>query len=258
MKRRRWRTDWRGAVLPLGFVAAAQLAAFGQFLTSDNLASPAAIAVAWWQAMLDGTLLAWTIETLAAALGGLALGGFVGLLLGIVFGLFRTIDRLMTLSVEAVRPIPSSAVIPVFLLIFGFGFRMEIAIVAFSTVWTVLILTRAAVAGIEPRLIEVARALGLSFVAQTWKIILPAALPRIFIAFRLASGIALIVAVTVEVVANPLGLGYGIMLTQQTFRPALMFALLVWIGLIGWMLNAALLWVQRRLFGPAAANEAAA
>jgi NitT/TauT family transport system permease protein len=134
---------------------------------------------------------------------------------------------------------------------------MEIAIVAFSTVWTVLILTRAAVAGIEPRLLEVSRVLGLSFAARVWKIILPAALPRIFVAFRLAAGIALIVAVTVEVVANPLGLGHSIMLAQQTLRPDLMFALLVWIGLTGWVLNAALLWAQWKLFGPAAIVEAA-
>jgi NitT/TauT family transport system permease protein len=233
-------------------LAIAQLASINEYLASDNLAAPSDIAIACWQAMVDGTLFKRTIETLAAALGGLLLGGSLGLLLGILLGLFRAIDQMMTLSIEAVRPIPPSAVIPVFLLIFGFGFPMEISIVAFSTIWTVLILTRAAVAGIEPRLLEVSRALGLNFAARVWKIILPAALPRIFVAFRLAFGISLIVAVTVEVVANPLGLGYNIMLAQQTLRPDLMFALLLWIGLTGWTLNAVLLWAQRRLFGPAA------
>jgi ABC-type nitrate/sulfonate/bicarbonate transport system permease component len=108
------------------------------------------------------------------------------------------------------------------------------------------------VAGIEPRLVEVARVLGFGFLDRVRKIILPAALPRIFVAFRLASGIALIVAVTVEVAANPLGLGHGIMVAQQSLQPALMFAFLVWIGVLGWALNGFLLWAQRRLFGPAA------
>jgi len=86
--------------------------------------------------------------------------------------------------------------------------------------------------------------------------VLPAALPRIFVAFRLAAGIALIVAVTVEIAINPLGLGYAMMNAQQTLRPALMLALLVWIGLIGWGFNGLLLWMQNRLFGPAARVEA--
>ena len=60
-------------------------------------------------------------------------------------------DRLMEFSVESLRPIPSVALIPVAMLTFGFGFRMEIAIVAFAAFWPVLILTRNAVAGIEPR-----------------------------------------------------------------------------------------------------------
>jgi NitT/TauT family transport system permease protein len=77
-------------------------------------------------------------------------------------------------------------------------------------------------------------------------------LPRIFVAFRLAAGYALIIAVTVEITANPLGLGYGIMVAQQSLHPDLMFAYLFWIGLVGWSFNWLLSWAQRRLFGPAA------
>ena len=87
---------------------------------------------------------------------------------------------------------------------------------------------------------------------RVWKIIIPAALPRIFVAFRLAAGIALIVAVTVEIAINPLGLGAGIMLAQQALRPDLMLAYLVWIGAIGYALNVLLVVAQKRLFGRAA------
>ena len=68
---------------------------------------------------------------------------------------------------------------------------------------------------------------------------IPAALPRIFVAFRLAAGIALIVAVTVEIAINPIGLGSAIMLAQQALRPELMLAYLVWLGMVGWGLNPA-------------------
>jgi NitT/TauT family transport system permease protein len=158
----------------------------------------------------------------------------------------------MEFSIEAFRPIPAVALIPIALLVFGFGFRMEISIVAFAAFWPILILARAAVAGVETRLLQVARALGFGPFARIWKIVLPAALPRIFVAFRLSAGIALIVAVTVEIAANPLGLGYNMILAQQTMRPELMLALLVWLGVVGWTFNHLLLWSQRYLFGPAA------
>jgi NitT/TauT family transport system permease protein len=246
------RFDWRGLVIPLGFVAVAELASRATGYESSLLAPPSSIVAAFWTALLDGTIVRATLATLATSLAGLAIGTLLGLVVGILLGLSRTADRLMEFSIEAFRPIPAVALIPIALLVFGFGFRMEIAIVGFAAFWPVLVLSRAAVAGVEPRLLQVARALGFGIVARIWKIVLPAALPRIFVAFRLAAGIALIVAVTVEIAANPLGLGYNMILAQQTLRPELMLALLVWLGIVGWSFNRLLLWSQLRLFGPAA------
>ncbi len=243
------RFGWRGVVVPVGLVAAAEAAVHATGWESTILAAPSVIAAAFWTAVVDGTVREATLATLATALGGLALGAALGLLLGVLLGLMRTVDRLMEFTIEAFRPIPSVALIPLALLIFGFGFRMEIAIVAFAAFWPILILTRAAVAGVEPRLIQVARALGFGFAARVLKIVLPAALPRILVAFRLAAGIALIVAVTVEIAANPLGLGHNMMLAQQTLRPEVMLALLVWLGAVGWGINRLLLWSEARLLG---------
>jgi ABC-type nitrate/sulfonate/bicarbonate transport system permease component len=102
----------------------------------------------------------------------------------------------------------------------------------------------------------VARALRLSPVQRTLKIVAPAALPRIFVAFRLAAGISLIVAVTVEIAVNPQGLGYEVMAAGQALRPELMLAYLAWIGVVGFALNALLVLAQTRLFGQAARTEA--
>jgi len=231
------KTDWRGAVIPLALLLAAQIVCQIVDLRSDSLASPATIIAQGWAGLLDGTVLLATGQTLAAALGGLALGCLFGLAAGALLGLFPLLDRLGVVSLEIIRPIPSVALIPVAMLVFGFGYRMEIALVAFSTLWPMLILTRAAVAGVEPRLLEVAQALKLGTWAKIRKILIPAILPRVLVALRLSTGIALIVAVTVEIAANPMGLGYGMMLAQQSLKPGLMFALLFWIGLIGWLLN---------------------
>ena len=216
------------------------------------LAPPSAIAAALGEAFADGSILVATRDTLASAFAGLLIGGAVGLAFGIALGIFHIFDRLMEVTIEAIRPIPSIALLPIALIALGFGYRMEIVTVAFACVWPILILSRAAVGGIEPRLIEVSRALRLSPADRVRKIIIPAALPRIFLAFRLAAGIALIVAVTVEITINPIGLGAGIMTAQQALRPDLMLAYLVWIGAIGYALNAGLVVAQRHLFGRAA------
>jgi ABC-type nitrate/sulfonate/bicarbonate transport system permease component len=247
----------KGLVFPIAALLALETAARVTHLRSDSLAPPSEILAAFMEALADGSLLAATRDTLLSAFAGLAIGGSTGLLLGIGLGMMPVLDRLMEVTIEAIRPIPSVALLPIALIAMGFGYRMEIVIVAFACVWPLLIFTRAAVAGIEPRLIEVAQALRLPADARVRKIIIPAALPRIFIAFRLSAGVALIVAVTVEIAINPLGLGAAIMTAQQALRPDLMLAYLVWIGVVGFALNAALMVAQRRLFGRAAMVEEA-
>jgi NitT/TauT family transport system permease protein len=239
-------------VLPVAAVVVLEIWARAVDLQSDSLAPPSAVAAALVEAFKDGSVLIATRDTLVSAFAGLLIGGTVGLAFGIALGVFHIFDRLMEVTIEALRPIPSIALLPIALIALGFGYRMEIVTVAFACVWPILILSRAAIGSIEPRLIEVSRALRLSPADRVRKIIIPAALPRIFLAFRLAAGIALIVAVTVEIAINPIGLGAGIMTAQQALRPDLMLAYLVWIGMIGYALNSGLIVAQRHLFGRAA------
>lgn len=242
---------WRTLALPAVLLVLAEIGARAGG-PSNTIAPPSEVLVALFGALADGSLLVATRDTLASAFAGLAIGAAIGLSLGVLFGSVSALDRLTELSVELVRPIPSVAVIPIVLVALGFGYRLEIAIVAFACLWPLLVLSRSAVAGVEPRLIEVARVLRLGPFARIFKIIAPAALPRIFVAFRLAAGISLVVAVTVEIAVNPMGLGAGIMTAGQALRPDAMLAYLLWIGIIGFGLNAALTFAQNRLFGQAA------
>jgi ABC-type nitrate/sulfonate/bicarbonate transport system permease component len=243
----------RGLWLPIAIVVIAQIAGSLSPGESMSLAPPLEIASAGYKLLADGTLLVATGQTLLAAAFGLAVGGIAGLLIGVFLGRFRTIDRLLDFSIEVVRPIPPIALLPIGLMVFGFGYQFEAAIIAFGVLWPILVLTRNAIAGIEPQLLEFSALLEMSSKDRTTKIILPAILPRLFVAFRLAAGIALILAVTVEITINPLGLGRGIMLAGQSLEPAAMLAFLVWIGFIGTALNASLLALQKRWFshGPA-------
>ena len=242
----------KALVLPIGALAAFEAWARATGLQSDSLAPPSAVARALGEALSDGSILIATRDTLASSLAGLAIGGVIGLACGMALGLSQPLNRLMEVTIETLRPIPSIALLPIALIALGFGYRMEILVVAFACLWPMLILSRAAVGGVEPRLLEVSRALRLTPWDRVAKIVVPAAMPRIFVGFRLAAGIALIVAVTVEIAINPIGLGAGIMAAQQGLRGDLMLAYLIWIGAIGFLLNAGLLFAQHRLFRRAA------
>ncbi|MFZ6765646.1 ABC transporter permease [Undibacterium sp. Di26W] len=240
----------RGWVVPLCVLSIAEMAMRQSGIQSDALAKPSDIIFALKSAWGERDFWNATAQTLGAALAGLALGGGIGLAIGCWFGLSPISSRLGALTVQLLMPIPSVALIPITMMIFGFGYRMEITVIAFTCCFPMLMLTKNAVAHVERQLLDVAKVLGLSIREQVKKIILPAALPRIFIAFRLSSGIALVVAVTVEIAANPYGLGYAMMSAQQNLRPELMLALLIWIGVIGWALNLVLIRLQAQFFRP--------
>lgn len=245
--------DWRGFAVPVAILLVAEIVASATHDRSTSLAPPSEIASAAFEALRDGSMLTATRQTLTSAFAGVAIGGAIGLMLGLLFGLFPLLNWLFEVPVEAIRPIPSVALIPVVLLIFGLGYSMEVSLVAKTSLWPVLFLTQAAVRGVKPRLIEVSNLLGMSFVERVRKIVLPAALPGIFVGFRLSIGAAMIVAVTIEIAANPIGLGYAMMLAEERLRPDLAFAYLFWVGLVGWAVNAAVLTLQHRLIADPAA-----
>ncbi len=234
------RALWRGALIPVMLVVLWESLSHAGVLPMDTLSRPSLIAVAGANGLMDGSILKSTWQTIEAAMFGFLIAMMLGVFCGVILGLSRRLEAIVGPSVDALRPVPAVALIPLSLLLFGFGLNLEAAVVAFACVWPILLVTIAAVHGIEPRLLEVARALQMPFGARLRKIILPAALGRISVGLRVAISISLVVAVTVEIVVNPRGLGYGMIIAQQTLKPELMYAQLLWLGALGWAMNAAL------------------
>jgi ABC-type nitrate/sulfonate/bicarbonate transport system permease component len=215
-------------------------------LSEDGFSRPTRFAAAGWKALLDGSLLLQTGETFGAAAQGLAIAAALGIVSGAVLGLARPLERAATLTIDALRPIPSVALIPLSLLIFGFSRNMSAAVAAFACFWPILLVTIAAVRGVDPRLIEVGRLLGLSLPTIIRKLAFPAAVPAIMVGIRVAAGIAIVVTVTTEIVSNPRGLGNAMNIAAQGLQPDLAWATLLWVGVVGWLLNWAMLAFERR------------
>ncbi len=133
------------------------------------------------------------------------------------------------------------------LIVIGLGFRMEVTLITFASVWPVLFNTKAGVESVDPRFVETGRILGLGRPAIVLRIVLPAALPAIATGVRTAAAIALVLAITVEMLAGQKGLGFFLQFAALNGQFAQMWAGTMFAGLLGLALNAIFLATERRV-----------
>lgn len=184
------------------------------------------------------SLLRFSAGFAIAILGGIALG----LMLGLVPLLRRATDPI----VDFLRALPKPAIIPPAILFLGVDASMKVFIIAFGAIWPVLLNTVDGVRGVDPDMQEMARVYGLRRFERVRRVVLPAATPQIFAGARLALAIALILMVVSEMVASTDGLGYFVLLSQQTFAIPEMWTGIILLGLVGYLFNGIFAWTERR------------
>jgi len=211
------------------------------------LPSPIAVFASLKIGVADGALLAPMLGTMRRMLLGWALASLMGVGIGALIGVSPAARAWLQPTLEFIRPLPASAVMPVAIALFGLSPQMVLAVVAFGAVWPVLLATIHGFAAVEPRLGEVATILGLSRRAFIVKVGLPNALPDIFSGMRLSLTIALIVSVVGEMLASQRGLGMAVLLAARAFQSADLFAGVALLGIIGYFSNAALQLIERRV-----------
>jgi ABC-type nitrate/sulfonate/bicarbonate transport system permease component len=242
-------TLWRIAsfAVAAGFVALWQLAANARLVSPVFLPGPDRAWAALARGMTEGDLLAKVVGTLEhMAIGWLA-ASLVGIALGALIGSSPRVRPYITPTLEFLRPLPVSAIIPVAIAFFGLSQLMALFVIAFGAVWPMLLATVHGFAAVEPRLYEVARSLHLSRLAVIFKIGLPSASPDILAGMRLSVTVALILAVVCEMLAGLDGLGHWILLSARAFRSPDLFAGVILLGVIGYITALAVALVERRL-----------
>ena len=148
-----------GAIIPVSVLGLWEASSRAGLLTLESLSRPSDIVAAGYAGLRDGSLLLATLQTCETALLGLAIAAVVGIAVGTVLGLAPTAEQIAGPTIEALRPIPAIAFMPLALMMFGFGVGLEASIVAYACVWPILIVTITAVRAIEARLLEVAAVL---------------------------------------------------------------------------------------------------
>lgn len=240
---------WRIAsfAVAAGFVGLWQLVANFKLISPVFLPGPDRAWAALMRGLATGDLTSKLVGTLEHMAYGWLAASIAGIALGALIGSSRLMRAYIAPSLEFLRPLPVSAIIPVAIALLGLTQGMALFVIAFGAIWPIMLATIHGFAAVEPRLYEVARSLQMSRSAVVFKIALPSALPDILAGMRLSLTVALILSVVCEVLAGLDGLGHWVLLSARAFRSADLFAGVILLGATGYVTSVAMSLAERRL-----------
>jgi ABC-type nitrate/sulfonate/bicarbonate transport system permease component len=235
-----------------GVLLIALLLAFWQLSAMYLVESPTwptvtRILEAWFENIADGTLIRHLLATFWRQMVGYGLAVVLGIGMGLAMGYFRPLYNLFEPLVEALRPIPGPAYLPVLVLFVGIGHEMKVVLILLASFFPILLNTYSGVRSIDRVQFDTARTLGLTTLQTFRELVLPAASPQILTGMRISLAISLILAVLGEMVVSNDGLGYFTLLAQRTFKVPDMYAGIFTLALFGYVLNRVFLAVEARL-----------
>ena len=201
------------------------------------------------QLWLSDAVFGDVVPSLLRLLGGWAAAGVVGVVLGLMLGRSEKLHDYFSPTISFLRSIPPPALLPVFLVLFPIGTPMQLATIIFGVVWPVLLNTIDGAHTLDETVVETTRSMRLSKPRFLATVVLPAALPKIFAGLRVSLSLALILMVISELVGSTNGIGYQMISDQRDFAFTEMWAAIVLLGILGYVLNVLLLAVQNRVIG---------
>ncbi|MFF5209863.1 ABC transporter permease [Streptosporangium sp. NPDC000396] len=198
--------------------------------------------------LTDGEFLSRVGATLSAWAIGLLLAIVVAVPSGLVMGTLPKVERAVRPLVEFLRPIPSVALLPLAMFLFTASEHGKIALIVYTSCWPLIINTLYGLRDVDPLAKETLRSFGFGPVDVVRLVSLPSAAPFITTGVRIAASVALIVAVSVELVAGGEGIGTFVTDAAAGNQRDLMIAAMVWTGIIGLLINSLLAGAERRIF----------
>lgn len=190
----------------------------------------------------------WTsvADTLQATALGLAIAAGLAIPLGLLIGASELMYRATRVLVEFLRPIPSVALIPLAVLVYGIGMPSAVFLAAFAAFWPLLVQTFYGMHDVDPVAVDTARSFGLGRLTRLRRVELPSALPFIATGARISVTVALILVITAQLVIGVPGLGRDITVAQSGGDVPATYALVLATGLLGWVLNTLTSAIERR------------
>ncbi|WP_166880437.1 MULTISPECIES: ABC transporter permease [unclassified Salinibacterium] len=187
------------------------------------------------------------IPSLGRVLLGFGISVVLAIAVGVAIGLSRKFGDYIDPIIQFLRAVPPPALIPIFLVVFGTGDEMRVLLIAFGTAWPILLNTIEGVRSIEELKYETATVFRIGVVGRLTRIVLPGAAPKILAGVRTSLSLGLILMVISEMVAASSGIGFSIVQAQRGFGFLDMWAGIVLLGIIGFLLNTVLTVIERRI-----------
>jgi len=191
---------------------------------------------AFWSA-LSSTMFSWVI--------GLVISLVAGVVLGVVIGSSSFLRTWTASTIEFLRPIPSVALIPIAIVVFGIKSSATIFIVVWACFWVILVHVTSGVADVDPVAKATARSYGLGRLWRARFVTWPTALPFLMTGLRMSGTIALVVAITIELVVGTPGLGDLLARNQSAGNVDTVFALALLTGFLGLAINTIMMQIER-------------
>lgn len=221
------------APLPIALIGSWEASVRLGYVPNTLIASPTQTTTDLIQMLTSGTLLVQAHFSLLRLLTGFVLGSLAGVLLGTIVGTSKTGEKLLAPTLSFLAPIPAIAWVPLLIILFGIGESSKIALIGIASAVIVYTHTTQGIRSTDQKLVEVAHIYKKSKIDLVRKILLPSALPQIFIGTRIALGLSWVLLVAAEVIASSNGLGWLIWDARNFSRPDDMFVGMITIGALG-------------------------
>ena len=213
------------------------------------LPSPLQIADKFWFMLSRGGLMNHIPVTVMEIVSGFVIGAFLGVVVSFVFDRYPPLESLMSPVIVFIQTAPKIAIAPLLLLWLGIGASPKIVLVAIVTFFPVLSNMLSALRAINPQLIELASILKLSPLQRMWRIELPQSLPMLFSGLKVGATLAVTAAVIGELMGARAGLGYLLILGQETADVSLVMVSVLILAFVGYLTYLAIVIAEKRLIG---------
>ncbi|WP_432144774.1 ABC transporter permease [Streptomyces sp. bgisy084] len=239
-------TPLRGLAGLAGLVALLEVLPHTGLVSPDYLPPASEMGRALWH-MLDDSAF-WTAlgDTLTGWGLGLAIAVVAGVVVGVVIGSIPVLRAVTASTIEFLRPIPSVALIPVAVLLYGTDLMSTLLLVVYASFWQVLIQVLAGMQDLDPVADDTARSYQLGGWGRVRYVLWPTALPYVMTGLRLAATVALVLAITAELIIGSPGLGHQIAVAQVSGAVPQVYALVLVSGLLGVAVNLVARVIERR------------
>jgi sulfonate transport system permease protein len=231
----------------LGFLTLWQVASSVGWVNPAVFPPVDAIVAALWKGIVGGALLDDIAISLQRSGTAFTAAVLVAIPLGLFMGQVRAVERALDPILQVFRQTSALALYPVFILLLGLGEASKIFVIFWATLFPLLLNTIGGVKEVDPKLIEMARVYGAARLTVFRRVVLPGAVPSIFVGLRLSATTALLLLIASEMIGANKGVGFQVMNAQYNFQIPLMFAAIALLACLGLLSNYALVVLQRRL-----------